>query len=213
MSNLLNKKCKLCRREGKKLFLKDSRCYSQKCPLEKRGAVPPGAHGQRRSRKPSDYSIQLREKQKVKRIYKINEAQMKIYFLMAKTRIAKRKDEKGGAGDQLLKLLEMRLDNVLFRSGLVTSRSIARQTVGHQHVLVDGRRINIPSYQLKLNQVVSLSPKALEMPAVKEALEKKIAPPKWLEKKGPAAKVIRAPTREEIDPDINEQLIIEFYSR
>ena len=142
MARILGNKCKLCRREGKKLFLKGSRCYSSKCPIEKKGAVIPGSHGQKRSRKLSDYGIQLREKQKVKRIYGITENQMKNYFFEAKKQSTKKKLAiKGGTGEYLLKLLESRLDNVVFCSGLTPSRSVGRQLISHRHLLVDGKKL------------------------------------------------------------------------
>jgi len=214
MARILDVKCKLCRREGRKLFLKGERCYSPKCPIERKGAVPPGAHGQKRIRKLSEYGLQLREKQKVKRTYGLSEKQMKRYFLQSKRESSRDKATgKGGAGEQLLRLLELRLDNVVFRSGLTPSRSVARQIIKHEHLLVDGKKVNIPSYQVKTNQVITLTPKGLEMPVLKTILEEKVVPPKWLEKKGAAVKVVRMAERNEIDPDINEQLIVEFYSR
>ena len=207
MARILDIKCKLCRREGKKLFLKSKRCFGPKCPIDKKGAVPPGAHGQRRRSRVSEFGLQLREKQKVKRIYGVNEKQMKASFLKSKKTSGK------STGDYLLGLLEMRLDNVVFRAGFTPSRSVARQLVAHGHFLVDGKRADIPSYRVQKDQVVSLSPKALEIPVVKVSLEEKIAAPKWLEKKGPAAKVLRMPDKKEIDADVNQQLIVEFYSR
>lgn len=214
MARILNIKCKLCRREGKKLFLKGGRCYSGKCPIEKKGAVPPGVHGQKRLRKLSDFGVQLREKQKLKRTYGITEKQLKNYFLEAKRQSTRKRGENmGGTGEYLLKLLELRLDNIIFRAGLTASRSVARQIINHGHMLVDGKKINIPSYQVKINQVMTFSVKSLNMPIIKANLEKKIVAPKWLEKKGAAIKLVRMPKREEIDPDINESLIIEFYSR
>lgn len=214
MARILGFKCKLCRREGKKLFLKENRCYSGKCPIEKKGAVPPGFHSQKRFRKLSDFGVQLREKQKLKRTYGITEKQLKNYFLEAKRQSTRKKGEnKGGTGEYLLKLLELRFDNIIFRAGLTGSRSVARQIINHGHVLVDGKKINIPSCKIKINQVVTLSSKSLNIPVIKENLEKKITAPKWLEKKGAAIKLVRMPEREEIDPDINEQFMVEFYSR
>ncbi len=214
MARILEVKCKLCRREGKKLFLKGERCYSSKCPIEKKGAVPPGIHGQKYLKKLSDFGEQLREKQKVKRIYGVSEKQLKNYFLKAKKQSTqKEREEQGGMGEYLLKLLELRLDNVIFRGGLTLSRSIARQIINHGHVLVNGKKVNIPSYQVKKDQIITLNSKSLNIPLIKAGLEKKLAAAKWLEKKGAVIKIVRLPKREEIDPDINEQLIIEFYSR
>ncbi len=207
MARILNAKCRLCRREGKKLFLKGKRCYGPKCPLDKKGAVPPGIHGQKKRTRLSEFGMQLREKQKVKRIYGINEKQMKSYFLKSKKTAGK------STGEYLLQLLESRLDNVVFRAGFTPSRSVARQMVTHGHFLVDNRKINIPSYQIKKDQVVSVSSKALDIPIIKSTLEAKIMPPKWLEKKGAAVKMVRLPEKKEIEADINEQLIVEFYSR
>lgn len=212
MARILDAKCRICRREGKKLFLKGNRCYGSKCPIEKKGAVPPGFHGQKRLRKLSDYGIQLREKQKVKRTYGVTESQMKKYCQQAKKGIAKDMIL-GGTGERLLRLLEMRLDNVLFRTGLVFSRSVARQMINHGHVLVDGKKVNIPSCQIRLNQTINFTPKGLALDPVTITLEKKIAPAKWLEKKGAVVKVVRIPQRQEMEQDINEQLIVEFYSR
>lgn len=215
MARILDAKCKLCRREGKKLFLKAERCFSGKCPIERKGAVPPGMHGQKRKRKFSEFGLQLREKQKAKRIYGVSEKQMRRYFSLAKRKTKKpgERETEGGPGEHLLKLLESRLDNLVFRAGFVPSRSVARQLVSHRHVLVDGERVNIPSYQVKINQVVALSTGVLGIPIIKATLEKKIAPPKWLEKKAAVVKFLRLPERRQIDADIDENLIIEFYSR
>lgn len=216
MARILGIKCKICRREGRKLFLKGKRCLGSKCPIERKGAVPPGTHGQRYKRKLSEFGLQLREKQKVKRIYGVSERQIKKYFNLAKRKtkklLGKRKEELG-TGEILLKLLESRLDNVIFRAGLVPSRLTARQLVSHKQVLVEGKKVNIPSYQMKTGQVVTLSSRGLAVPIIKETLAKKIVPPKWLAKKATAAKVLRLPERKEIDADIDENLIVEFYSR
>jgi small subunit ribosomal protein S4 len=206
MSRYLGPKCKLCRREKTKLFLKGERCYTQ-CPIDKKGAVPPGQHGLKMStRRTSDYSRQLREKQKVKRIYGLFEKQMKNYFQKAvKTKQA--------TGEALLQLLELRLDNVLYRLGFVSSRRLARQLISHKHVLVDGKKVNIPSYRLKKGQAVALGTKALKMDLIKKALADKTETPKWLKKKAAVGQIIRLPQREEIEGDINDQLIVEYYSR
>jgi len=189
-----------------KLFLKGERCYTR-CPIEKKGAVPPGQHGLKSSMKRmSDYGKQLREKQKVKRIYGLSEKQMKNYFQKAFK-------GKQATGEALLQLLESRLDNILYRLGFVNSRHFARQLVSHKHVLVDGEKVNIPSYQLKKNQTVSLGPKALKLALVKKALAEKTKVPEWLKKKAAVGQMVRLPKREEIEGDINDQLIVEYYSR
>jgi len=213
MAKVSTKKCRQCKREGTKLFLKSDRCYGPKCPIEKKGAVPPGVHGHKRTRRPSDYGIQLREKQKIKRIYGITEKQMKRIFLESKKEAQKDKKRQIVTGDRLMSLLELRLDNALFRSGLVSSRSIARQLVSHRNILVNGKIVNIPSYKIKVNQVMSLSTTAMAVPVVKTSLEKKNKPAKWITRKGPSAKIISMPERQDLDADISEQLVIEFYSR
>lgn len=207
MGRYTDSKCRLCRREGIKLFLKGERCYSPKCPIERKGAVIPGQHGQKRRRRISDYAKQLREKQKTKRFYGVLERQFRNYLKKA----AKNKE---ATGEVLLQLLESRLDNVVFRLGLTPSRSVARQLVSHGHVLVDGERVNVSSYQIKPGQVVALAPKGLEIDLVKKSLAEKARKiPAWLERKAAVGKMARLPKREEIDIDIDEHLILEFYSR
>jgi small subunit ribosomal protein S4 len=207
MARYREAKCRLCRREGIKLFLKGARCFSPKCPIERRGGVPPGQHGQRRARRLSEFGIQLREKQKAKRLYGVLERQFQRYYKKAaKVREA--------TGEALLQLLETRLDNVVYRSGFALSRAVARQLVSHGHVLVDGKKVNIPSYQMKPGQTVSLTTKGLVIGQVKTALkEKDKTIPSWLERKAAVGKVLRLPKREEIDANLNEQLIVEYYSR
>jgi len=213
MARILDAKCRLCRREGRKLFLKASRCYS-KCPIDRKGAIPPGQHGQKRRSKLSDFGKQLREKQKVKRIYWLTERQIKGVFIKArKITSSKKLKEKIGAGEYLLKILENRLDNVVFRAGFAPSRLVARQVISHGHVQVDGEKMSISSYQLKKDQVITLSDSGMSIPLLKLTLEKKINPPAWIEKKGGAVKILRLPERKEIEADIDEQLIVEFYSR
>lgn len=206
MVRYLGPKCKLCRREGTKLFLKGDRCYSPKCPVERKGAVPPGQHGQKRLRRHSDFGRQLREKQKAKRLYGVSERQFKAYYQKA---YRKSKDQ----GALLLQLLERRLDNVFYRGGLVSSRSIARQIINHGFCQVENRRVKIPSYQVKEGQVITLTPKGLKSELVKNSLAEKRKPSSWLERKAAVVKVKHLPTREEIDSSIDDQLIIEFYSR
>jgi len=207
MARYIDPKCRLCRREGTKLFLKGERCFSPKCPLEKKGAVAPGQHGLKMRRRLSEYGVQLREKQKAKRTYGVLERQFRRYFKKAFKK-------RGVTGEALLQLLESRLDNVVYRLGFVPSRSVARQLVRHGHILVDGKKVDIPSYQVKPGQVINLNPKAMKMEVVKKSLaEKKKEIPSWLQKKAAVGKIIRLPTREEIGADIAEQLIVEYYSR
>lgn len=200
--------CRLCRREGVKLFLKGERCYSDKCAIDRR-AYPPGQHGQGRKRA-SEYGLQLREKQKARRVYGVLEKQFRAYYAEAARR-------KGITGDALLRMLELRLDNVVFRLGFAASRAEARQLVKHGHFDVDGKRVDIPSYQIKVNQVVAVSEKSASSPRFKELLEaaESRTAPAWLERDIPTrqGKVLRVPAREEIDAPVTEQLIIEYYSR
>lgn len=201
MARYTGPKHKLCRREGIPL------CGDPKCPVLTR-PKPPGQHGGRRSRKLSDYGIRLREKQKAKRIYGVLERQFRRYVSDAERKTGK-------MGDVLLQLLETRLDNVLYRMGFAKTRQQARQLVTHAHTLVDSKPVSTPSYHVKPGQVVTLKQKILDNPAVKEAFEKsKENPlPTWLERKGTFGKVKRLPEREEIGEPINEQLIVEYYSR
>lgn len=206
MAHYVDAKCRLCRREGEKLYLKGARCYSPKCPIDKRGAQVPGQHGKKMHRRLSGYGIQLREKQKVKRIYSVLEKQFRRYYQEAMK-------SPQNTGERLLQILESRLDNVVFRLGLVQSRSVARQLVSHGNIQVDGKRVNVPSYIVKPGQTVSLSKKATQMSFVKDALEQKIAPPKWLSRKAIVGKMERLPLRDEMNEGIKESLIIEYYSR
>jgi small subunit ribosomal protein S4 len=193
---------RLCRREGISL------CGSPKCPVTRKGAVPPGQHGLRRGRKPSNYALQLREKQKVKRYYGVLEKQFAKYFSWA----AK---EKAGTGLGLLQLLESRLDHVVFLLGFASTKRLARQMVSHGHILVNGKRVNVPSYNLKSGDVISLGAKATNIPAVVEHMKitKDEQVPQWLERKGGAGVVKDLPVREQITFPIEEQLIVEYYSR
>ncbi|NOY14821.1 MAG: 30S ribosomal protein S4 [bacterium] len=209
MGKYTQAKCRLCRREGRKLFLKGERCFSAKCPLERKGVVPPGQHGYKYMRKKvSVYGMQLREKQKVKRIYGLREAQFKKLFAIA----AKNPE---ATGVKLLQLLETRLDNVVYRLHFAPSRSTARQLVSHGHVLVNNKKVTTASYQLKVGDVVSLKPasaKIKDVVASQQAAKDKESVA-WLQKKATQGKILRIPDRHEIDEDINEQLIVEFYSR
>jgi len=205
----LNSKCRLCRAEGCKLYLKGVRCNSAKCPLEKKGAVPPGMHGVKRMKKPSDYSIQLRAKQKAKRIYGINETQFKNYYLKAK-------NMKGLVGQNLLTLVELRLDNVVYLSGLASSHSNSRQIISHKHVLVNDKIINISSYSVKIGDIISLDSKTLD--SIKEDIETRVKDlkiPSWLEfnKNQFTVKIATLPEVEDLQNGIDINLIIEYYSR
>ena len=204
----LHTKCRLCRREGVKLYLKGIRCYSSKCPIEKKGAVPPGMHGLKRASRPSAYGIQLRAKQKVKRFYGVLERQMKNYFLSAK-------DMTGLLGENLLIQLETRLDNVLTQAGLATSRSAAKQLISHKKVQVNGKILNISSYQVNVGDIISLkADKKLKDMDIK-ATEKDFKAPIWMEldKATYTVKIINLPRRKDIPQDFEENLIIEYYSR
>jgi small subunit ribosomal protein S4 len=207
MGRYLDAKCRLCRREGMKLFLKGDRCLSPKCPLEKKGAVPPGVHGMRRRRKLSEYGLQLREKQKAKRLYGLREKQFKKYFDRARK-------EKQATGEVLFQLLESRLDNVVYRLGLVPSRAMARQIISHGHIQVNGQKVDIPSYEVKLGETVQLAPQGAKISPIKDYLARKeVMVPAWLEKKATVGQMKRLPKRDEIEANINEQAIVEFYSR
>ncbi|MBO8126496.1 MAG: 30S ribosomal protein S4 [Firmicutes bacterium] len=201
--------CRLCRREGEKLFLKGDRCYSSKCAVERRSYAP-GQHGQGRRGKPSEYGIQLREKQKLRRIYGVLEAQMRRYFDLAERR-------PGVTGENLLQLLERRLDNVVYRLGLAGSRAEARQLVRHGHFTVNGKKVNIPSYLVSVGDEIQLKESSKKSTRIQELLEELGARsvPEWLELDVENAKgrVLSLPTREQIDTPIEEHLIIEYYSR
>jgi small subunit ribosomal protein S4 len=209
MARYTGPKFRLDRREGTNLFLKGKRSASPKHPVNKKGAVPPGQHGPKGlNRKISDYGFQLREKQKVKRMYGLLERQFRKYYESA----AKKK---GSTGETLLRLLETRLDNVVYRLGLAASRAQARQLTNHGHIEVNGQRVNIPSFQVKLDDVISLHGKATGFVIVKESIDGASVEnlPEWLERKALVGKVKRLPEREELGKDINEQAIVEFYSR
>jgi small subunit ribosomal protein S4 len=199
----------LCRREGLKLFLKGDRCFSPKCAIEKRG-YPPGQHGQRRRVKVTDYGLQLREKQKMKRIYGVLERQFRKYFRMAER-------QKGITGEALLRLLERRLDNVVYRFGFSSSRAEARQMVKHGHFLVNGRRVDIPSYLVRSGDHIHVSEKSRELLAISAALEgaKKRGLPSWLELDSQAMRgvILALPAREDIAIPVQEQLVVGLYSK
>ena len=200
--------CRLCRREGQKLFLKGDRCYTDKCALTRR-AYAPGMHGQGRA-KASEYGSQLREKQKAKRYYGVLETQFRSYFEMASKK-------KGKTGENLLALLESRLDNVVYRLGFAMSRAEARQLVTPGHFTVNGRKVDIPSFLVKPGMVVSLKESSRSLDKFKASLEANSfrQPPKWLDfdRDNFTAKVVAVPAREDIDLPVEEQLIVELYSK
>ena len=200
--------CKLCRREGEKLFLKGDRCYSAKCSIVRRNQAP-GDHGQSR-RKRSEYGTQLREKQKAKRYYGLLESQFANYFDMAERR-------PGQTGENLLAICESRLDNVIYRLGFAMSRAEARQLVSHGHFTVNGKKVNIPSFQVKPGMVISIKETSRDIEKIKSNIEANAfrQPPKWLEydANNLTAKVVAAPAREDIDLPIEEHLIVELYSK
>jgi small subunit ribosomal protein S4 len=209
MARYIGPVCRLCRREGMKLFLKGERCYTEKCGIEKRNFAP-GQHGKARKAKMAGYGIQLREKQKVKRIYGVLEDQFRRYFEQAERM-------RGITGETLLQLLERRLDNVTYRLGFATSRAQARQLVRHGHLTVNGRKTDIPSFSLKPGDIVALRSSSQKSPAVVHALEevKGRGVPEWLQFDAAAfsAKMGSTPTREQINLPVQEQLIVELYSK
>lgn len=202
MARYTGPKHRQCRAEGVAI------CGLPTCPVIKKNAGPPGQHGQKGRRKLSDYAIQLREKQKVKRMYGTLEKQFRKYYL-----IASRK--KTATGEALLSLLETRLDNVVYRLNLTRTRTQARQLVGHGHVLVNGKKVTIPSFNVKIGDIISLSGKAANLDFIKKLSEenKDAKMPSWLEKNALVGKVNNLPNRDDIDIEINERLIVEYYSR
>ena len=211
MSRYTGPACKLCRREGQKLFLKGQKCYTEKCPVERR-AYPPGQHGpaQVRRRKQSGYATQLREKQKVKRIYGLHERQFRNLFENA-AQLA------GMTGDNLIIGLESRLDNVVFRMGFAFSRNSARQLVRHRHVEVNGRIVDVPSYQVGPGDEIAVKPRSKDLAQIQESLEARTRPTllEWLalDEKARVGRMVRRPTRQDIPLAAQEQLIVELYSK
>lgn len=200
--------CRLCRRENQKLFLKGEKCYSEKCAMNKR-AYAPGQHGQGR-KKVSEYGTQLREKQKAKRFYGVLESQFAGYFKMAE-------QKSGITGENLLQILESRLDNVVYRAGFAMSRPEARQLVRHGHFTVNGSKVNIPSYLVKAGDVIAIKEKSLSSEKIKSILEKNAGRPvpKWLDvdAENKIAKVVTLAAREDIDLPVAEHMIVELYSK
>ena len=202
-------KCKLCRREGIRLYLKGERCYTEKCAIETR-AYPPGEHGQSRRRKETPYGLQLREKQKARRIYGVMERQFRNYYEKAARR-------QGVTGEILLQMLETRLDNVVCRVGMAASHWGARELISHRHFLVNGRIVDIPSYQVRPGDVITVRPGSQKVAAIVEnfANRRQTEDPGWLEinDKEVTARVLQVPSREQIPVPIQEQLIVELYSK
>jgi len=209
MARYTEAKCKLCRREGMKLFLKGERCHSSSCAMERR-PYGPGEHGRRRGRKPSDYKLQLREKQKVRAIYGVLERQFRLYFAEANRRM-------GATGENLFNLLEKRLDSVVYRLGFAPSRSSARQLIRHKHVLVEGNVCDIPSRQLRVGQAVSIRTKSQNIPQVVESLKDNAKrdrlPFVEADDKKLVGKLLAEPQLSDLPIPIQENLIVELYSK
>ncbi len=209
MARYIGPVCRLCRREAMKLFLKGERCYTEKCAIEKRN-FPPGQHGKTRKAKLLGYGVQLREKQKVKRIYGVLEDQFRRYFEAAER-------QRGITGEVLLQLLERRLDNVVYRLGLATSRPQARELVRHGHFAVNDKKVNIPSFQVRAGDLVSVRQGSQKNVTIQHAMEevKGRGIPEWLQLQAEqfAGRVVSLPTREQINLPVQEQLIVELYSK
>ena len=202
----LGKKCRQCRREGLKLFLKGEKCLTEKCPVERR-SYPPGEHGRGRI-KQSEYLLQLREKQKARRYYGILEDQFRGYYNKASR-------QSGITGEALLRMLEIRLDNVVYRLGFAASRAQARQLIRHGHFHVNGRRVNIPSYQVRVGDVISMKPGSGAETVIRDATDLTASVAPWLQADHDnlTGKVLKLPERDEIDAPVQEQLIVELYSK
>lgn len=210
MGRNLDPKCKQCRRAGEKLFLKGERCFTSKCAMVKRN-YPPGIHGPKGTSRLSEYGKQLKEKQKLIKTYRLQEKQFSNYFRKAK-------QMKGQTGENLMRLLEVRLDNIIYRLGLVKSRDKARQIVNHGHVIVNDNKVDIPSYQIKVGEIIQIRDKSLQKKSFKEIIKKinKKDLPSWLsylDEKQIKAKMIKLPPIEEITTGIDTAMIVEFYSR
>jgi small subunit ribosomal protein S4 len=208
MARYTGSSCRICRRENLKMYLKGDRCHTDKCAIERR-PYPPGQHGQGRT-KFSEYGVQLREKQKVKRLYGLLETQFRGYYAWASSK-------KGKTGENLLKFLEQRLDNAVFRAGFADTRNEARQLVRHGHFTVNGRKVNIPSYQVRTGEVISVKERSRKIVRISEALDtvERRGIPQWIEtdKKAFTAKIKGDPAREDITTQITEQYIVELYSK
>ena len=202
-------RCRLCRREGAKLFLKGTRCFTDKCAFEKRGYAP-GEHGKSRRIKETNYGLQLREKQKARRLYGVLERQFRTYFYKAA-------EAKGVTGEVLLQMLERRLDNVVYRLGFALSHHQARQLVRHGHFLVNGKKVDVPSYSVRVGELIGVRESSRNTPSIQHAIEevKGRGIPEWLsfDASGLTGKVSSLPTREQINLPVQEQLIVELYSK
>jgi small subunit ribosomal protein S4 len=208
MARYTDSVCKLCRRERQKLFLKGQKCYTEKCPIEKRN-YPPGQHGVSRRAKISEYGIQLREKQKIKRIYGLLETQFKNYF-------EKAVKQKGKTGENLIKLLERRLDNVVYRIGFASSRKQARQLIKHGHIMVNNKSVDIPSYLIKVGDIIQVKEKSKKLDIIHNSLKRvKDNTYNWItvDKATLSGTFIQIPERSEIPLEANEQLVVELYSK
>jgi small subunit ribosomal protein S4 len=209
LANNRGSDCRICRRENVKLFLKGDRCYSDKCAFDRR-SYPPGQHGERRGRKASDYGIQLREKQKIKRIYGLSEKQFHLFFERAD-------HQKGITGTNLLVALERRLDNVVYRLGFANSRTQARQLVQHSHFTVNGRKVNIPSFQVKVGDAVEVRERSKKIQLIQDSLDAVVRRgiPQWLdlEKDNLKGMIKSLPVREDLTMPMQEQLVVELYSK
>jgi small subunit ribosomal protein S4 len=208
MARYTDSVCKLCRRERQKLFLKGQKCYTEKCPIETRN-YPPGEHGQGRRSKVSEYGIQLREKQKIKRSYGLLETQFKIYF-------EKANKQKGITGENLIRLLERRFDNVVFRLGFASSRKQARQLIRHRHFLINDRLVDIPSYLMTEGDIIKVKEKSKKLDAIHNSLKRiKDSTYGWLstDKAALSGTFLQVPERSEVPLNANEQLVVELYSK
>jgi small subunit ribosomal protein S4 len=208
MARYIDSVCKLCRRERQKLFLKGQKCFTEKCPIESRN-YPPGEHGQRRRSKVSEYGIQLREKQKIKRIYGLLETQFRNYFKKANK-------QKGITGENLIKLLESRFDNIVYRLGLAASRNQARQLIRHRHFMINERLVDIPSYSLTAGDIIKVRDKSKKLDAIHNSMKRvKDTAYSWLtiDKANLTGTYVQIPEREDVPLNANEQLVVELYSK
>jgi small subunit ribosomal protein S4 len=208
MARYIDSVCKLCRRERQKLFLKGQKCYTEKCPIESRN-YPPGEHGQRRRSKVSEYGIQLREKQKIKRIYGLLETQFRNYFKKANK-------QKGITGENLIKLLECRFDNIVYRLGLAASRNQARQLIRHRHFMINERLVDIPSYSLTAGDIIKVRDKSKKLDAIHNSMKRvKDTAYSWLtiDKANLTGTYVQVPERADVPLNANEQLVVELYSK
>lgn len=209
MGRYIDPSCRLCRRERQKLFLKGTKCFTEKCPVERRG-YPPGQHGQTRRQKISEYGVQLREKQKIRRMYGLQETQFHTYFVRALS-------QPGRTGENLVKILERRLDNIVYRLGFAPSRKAGRQLIGHGHIMVNTRAVNIPSFLLKAGDVVQIIDKSKKMEIIHSSMKrmKDSAMLPWLslDKAAMSGTFLNIPERADIPLNANEQLVVELYSK